>query len=324
MIGYFPKQYSDEVLYSLIARYHNHILSSGWKETLNTLYGIKTVSATVDLPSHLNCLSSKIGNSYNSIINQYTLFPVYSFFIDNHRRNQLIPSMINTYGGNIHTRSGLVASKVKNPIYLRYCPKCYLEDLDIIGESYWRRLFQIPVVEVCLKHRIPLNQSNVNYIPLQKHEFLVANNETCINMLSVSYNRKIFEVYTRFALYFYQILNRQVDFNFSYTSIGKIYKQYLFKQGYLIGENRINWDCLYADFSNYYSGYKILEKYSLTISRSLDSCWLKTILRKQRKVFHPLIHIFVINFFQKDFNPDFNFFLVLKSVDTILRRKLIK
>jgi len=324
MIGYFPIQYPDEVLYSIIARYHNHILSSGWKETLNILYNIRTVSATVDLPSHLKSLSFNIRIPYESLIYDYTMFPVYSFFVDNNRKNHLLYSMINTYGGNIHTRSGLVASKVKMPIYLRYCPKCYLEDLDTVGESYWRRLFQIPGVEVCLKHRLPLNQSCVNYTPLQKHEFLAADNETCINMLSLPYNRQIVEMYTRFVLYFYQILNRQVNFDFSYSSIGQIYKKYLFKQGYLLGENRINWDSLYNNFSNYYSDYSILEKYNLEISRSLDSCWLKTILRKQRKVFHPLMHVLVINFFQKDSTPVMSNFLSIKTKKYYFKKKISK
>jgi hypothetical protein len=54
----FPLPYRDELLYSVIARYgvHQGIISP--KDLLDDVYNDRKIVATVDLPSHVNKISS--------------------------------------------------------------------------------------------------------------------------------------------------------------------------------------------------------------------------------------------------------------------------
>src|SRR5699024_4482773 len=44
---------------------------------------------------------------------------------------------------------------------LRYCPSCFNEDLEVLGESYWRRSHQIVGSLYCSKHKVLLKNSSV-------------------------------------------------------------------------------------------------------------------------------------------------------------------
>ena len=60
MISFFPKPYPDEILYSLLARYHIRSGNTSPKITLQELFNCRTTVATVDLPSNLTSLIQKI------------------------------------------------------------------------------------------------------------------------------------------------------------------------------------------------------------------------------------------------------------------------
>ena len=62
---------------------------------------------------------------------------------------------------NIEQQLGFGGSKVRQLNYLRYCPVCYQEDLETLGESYWRTHHQIIGVFYCSKHHVLLKESSV-------------------------------------------------------------------------------------------------------------------------------------------------------------------
>ena len=60
MLGFFPTPYPDELLYSLIARYHLRSGSISPKITLSELFGSTSTIATIDLPANLNNLTKRL------------------------------------------------------------------------------------------------------------------------------------------------------------------------------------------------------------------------------------------------------------------------
>jgi hypothetical protein len=137
MLGFFPTAYPDELLYSLIARYHLRSGSISPKVTLQELFGSTTTIATIDLPANLNDLTKRLQHltpdSAKDLIVKHTLYPFYQPFLPPQRDRSIRKSMRASKTTNIHTRAGIMASAIPAPRYLRFCPQCNMEDLEIYG-----------------------------------------------------------------------------------------------------------------------------------------------------------------------------------------------
>ncbi len=114
-----------------------------------------------------------------SLIHQHTLYPFYAPFLPPKRARQIETSMKANYGGNIHTRTGIMASAITTPQYFRFCPDCLQHDLNKYGETYWHRLHQTPGVLFCPTHNIPLQDSTILIQGLNKHVYHAANQDNC-------------------------------------------------------------------------------------------------------------------------------------------------
>ncbi len=59
-----------------------------------------------------------------------------------------------------------------------FCSKCAADDLDTHGITYWRRMHNLPGVEHCIRHRLPLisatKESIASYFPQNAHLALTA------------------------------------------------------------------------------------------------------------------------------------------------------
>ena len=163
MLLNFPVPYPDELFYSLCARYGER---TGYPDakTLNLkLFGSRNALAVVDLPNHLehvfDALPGDLFRSARDIVNDHTLLPFYRPFLSEQRAAQIEDEM--RLSGSVHYSTGIVASKVRVPGRLRYCPVCAEGDKQRLGEPYWHRLHQLPGVEVCPQHRVFLEESEV-------------------------------------------------------------------------------------------------------------------------------------------------------------------
>jgi hypothetical protein len=58
-------------------------------------------------------------------------------------------------------RSGIAAGRVKSPEFFKTCAICDEENISKHGETYWRRAFQIKGVEVCPRHDLFLEDTNI-------------------------------------------------------------------------------------------------------------------------------------------------------------------
>lgn len=84
MLAYFPAIYPDELLYSVLARYHLHMGMPHVSSTLESLFGNRKVIAAFDLPGNLQALAERIPSdrklSAEKMIDELTLYPYFSAF----------------------------------------------------------------------------------------------------------------------------------------------------------------------------------------------------------------------------------------------------
>ncbi|MHC5819944.1 MAG: TniQ family protein [Nostoc sp.] len=137
MLGFFPAPYPDEILYSVLARYHIRSGNTSPKITLRELFNFQDVIATVDLPSNLNSLIENLQFISNyqveDLIYEYTLYPFYSVFLPPKRASQVMESMKADFGGDIHTRTGIMASSLKMQRYLRFTENVWKKICKTMG-----------------------------------------------------------------------------------------------------------------------------------------------------------------------------------------------
>jgi len=128
VISCFPNAYPDEILYSICARFHERVQFPNKKNTVRELFGEDAAIATVDLPSNLGCLASALplGSPYTveRLINNHTLFPFFAPFLHPEQAQQLWADMEGARGPSIKMRSGVMASTVQPPKWLRFCSLC--------------------------------------------------------------------------------------------------------------------------------------------------------------------------------------------------------
>jgi Tn7-like transposition protein D/TniQ len=163
-LQYFPEPYKDEILYSICARFKEH-LHLGGKFVSQMLFGYKKIDFCVHLPCYLGRLVSRIpiGNSitFHELITKHTMFPYHTRFLNETQRAIIRERMRLGIGGS--TKNSLL--KIHLPRiekkFLMYCDSCSIDDRGIYGEAYWHRIHQAPGVFICPHHEKELFESTV-------------------------------------------------------------------------------------------------------------------------------------------------------------------
>jgi Tn7-like transposition protein D/TniQ len=307
MLGFFPTPYPDELLYSIIARYHIRSGNISPKITLQELFGSTTTIATPDLPANLNNLSKRlqhlIPNSAGDLIDRYTLYPFYRPFLPPQSDRSIQKSMKARTGSNIHTRAGIMASAISMPRYFRFCPECNAEDLDRYGEMYWHRIHQISGVFICPKHSVFLQDSSVSFQGFNRHEYYAASSDNCLSVeKSKTYGdfqsgrlhqRTQTQLHT-LATDISWLLDRNIAAH-SPEYFQQQYRSLLIDREYANSNGRVRRDRLDRDFRLFYS-QELLALLDSSLEENSDSQWLFEITRKHRKSFHPIRHLLLIRF----------------------------
>ncbi len=184
MIVYFPKPLPDEILYSMIARYGAHTLTTSYQPLMRVLYGKKSLETNIDLPGHMSLFSKNtqrvLSLTDDELINKHTLWPYYAHFIKKERYKETIESMKMNDARHMDLKCGLRSSNINRVKTPQYCPTCCLEDLEEFGEMYWHRKHQIPSILVCPKHDCYLQTAKLDGLLFtKKFQFINASLETC-------------------------------------------------------------------------------------------------------------------------------------------------
>jgi len=315
VLAHFPLLYDEEILYSGLARYRIRNGSIGIKQVNQELFGSTNVTATVDLPSHIDALVENLpyGSTLTAdkIIHKHTLYTLYKPFLPAKQAEAVFYLMRGSQGGGIHYKAGITASSVPTPRYLRFCPLCLIEQRKIFGEGFWHRLHQVPGLLVCPKHMLPLSNSSILVPGLNKHQYH-APDEDCCELTPRGIN---FKAYTleRLALFSQDVewLLRSILSPLDTGRYQKHYLAYLIEKGWATATGRVFQQELGRSFVGFY-GHDLLKTLHSDIDVNSDTHWLASIVRKHRKSFHPIRHLLIMRFLAgspEKFFSDFNVYL---------------
>ena len=290
MLAYFPVAYSDELLYSLIARYVLHTgQSENRKGVLRDVFGTETAVAIPDLPSHLNQFRSRVDQvwqvSVTDLIKRHTLAPKYLPFLRPVQAKQVVKSMGSSQGGNIHTRCGIAAGAVQQPRFFRYCPICVKKQYEKYGEPYWQRSHQFSGIDICYRHKCKLVSSTLHFHPKEKHLYRAAFNE-CVEKSAEPVS--LTEIEGRLLGRIQELFDLQKVDGYSAHQWSMFYQNLAIKYGFKRGarvDHRAVRQHMESDWSSSH-----LKPYLESVS---DNDWLVNLFRKHRKAFHPLRHLMV-------------------------------
>ncbi|WP_372090357.1 TnsD family Tn7-like transposition protein [Tistrella mobilis] len=282
MLPYFPPASPDELLYSLLARFHSHVGETSPKRTLDALFGNRSVRAGVLLQGHLQAPSERLpphrGLTPGKLLEDFTLYPYLTAFQPEDVRLAVRDALFLGHAEWVTLRLGLAASRVQGATALRYCPACSSEMLVQYGELYWRRDHQLPGVTVCPEHGVRLQDSTVCPGTIGQHSFIAADEDNCPKVSSDAQDDASIPwmVAKRCAR-----LLRSPPLPMSLVEWGAHYYHELRQRGFGKGEDRIDQQRLSRDFASW-SGEPEMPG---------AESWLAAMARKHRKAFHPLQHV---------------------------------
>lgn len=297
MMTFFPVPYKDELLYSVLARYHVRSGNVSIKATQKDVYGTDSITAIMDLPSHIYRIMENlpVGHHYTPeyLIANHTLYPFYAAFLPPDHDAKVKESMIGDNGGSIYNRIGLMASSIKLNQFFKFCPQCVEEEMNNLGEMYWHRIHQIPGILVCPDHKTPLYDSQVPVRGYNKHDYRLAATETCkIITWESKYTDKTMEKVINITEDIKFLLSNKVESK----SLDWFKEQYLSRLkelGFANVNGRVRKKELLESFLDFY-GHGLLKKMQSDINNNNN--WLNDMLRRNNRTTHPLRHLLFIQF----------------------------
>lgn len=164
MLSYFPETYPDELLYSVLARWLRHQGAVGMTNPLQQVFGRRFACASLDIPGWIGRLATVLpaerALTADALIDKLTLFPYYTAYLSASMRRAFRQAMAAGTVSGWHMRLGITAFRVGRVRSLRFCSEC-LHDMERrYGEIYWARSHQLPGVVVCPKHGCALQYAS--------------------------------------------------------------------------------------------------------------------------------------------------------------------
>lgn len=298
MIGNFPNLHSDELLYSVCARYSERMQYPNKQSIGEELFGTKESKAIADLPCHLDHLISNlpVGHPYTAdyLIDNHTLLPFYGLFLPAGRLSLVRESMKKSNAVGIHHCAGINRDAVKRPDFLRFCPLCANEDKKKVCECYWHCVHQLPGINVCATHQIFLEESCVRlrnsgdrYSYFAAEQMIHAARPRFVD-LSSNTDRVSLNL-ARSSLW----LLERPDLGTDLESIKNKYMCILARRGLASPSDRIYAERLIEAFNNHYPPDVLSQCHS---QLSAKEPWILSLLKPGRVGQSPVRHLLFINF----------------------------
>lgn len=161
MLGIVPKLYEDELFYSWLCRYYvakGFTSNSHFIEEVtgnNRLYLNKEF--VPPFKAEFRHDIEKIFG-FENVIRNHTLYGQEARFYTEEEINN-VWELLQTDSFDIRTLFRMQKSKEGHS--LSYCPLCVKEERESIGECYWHKSHQIQGIDICLKHRCKLKESEI-------------------------------------------------------------------------------------------------------------------------------------------------------------------
>lgn len=133
MIGFMPELYPNELLYSVLSRYHKMSGHLVYRATAEQLFKDPLARPDIEFMNQYTDEAMRtLGINMETLIRNHTMFPAYAMFLPHERKKAAFQSMIQMDGKH----KNLWAIQARKHIRtLRYCPVCVAEDRKKYGET---------------------------------------------------------------------------------------------------------------------------------------------------------------------------------------------
>jgi hypothetical protein len=300
MINNLPLKYFDELFFSIICRYKlmNGIESKRQLELdffkIYKRMGRKSVLFPQNINMFIANLPPTSKLSAKEIIQNHTMYPFFTAFMSVGKTDMVINSMINGSGKSIENLVGMAGSKVKTNSHLRYCPLCFKQDIEDYGESYWRRLPQVPGALYCPEHHVLYKDSNV-LITDGRNDYLCADEDTCNEEVLAdeypdnfkNFNLKYME---NASCIMFDVQKRKTP-----SFIINFYIDKLREKGLASRAGNLYLERLIEEFFRFYSK-DYLEIMQSSVDTEQEANWLRLFVRNNNKNRSPLRHLLFLQF----------------------------
>lgn len=301
-LAYFPEILPDELLYSVLARYHRHNGSDGPHRTARALFGRAYAVASYDLPGHLDELAGRIdqrrGLTPNRLLDETTLFPYYAAFQPEQVRRQL--GLALRFGAaTVHTRIGITGFAVPRLSTLRFCPSCFVEMMDRHGEAYWRRAHQLPGVLVCPDHGRPLQESAAVLPRASRHRFIAADERSCPPGAPTVFSARATPVLDN-LVYVARACSELLKPRSSPCELRDLVLEYrgrFVQAGLMRSAGLVDQEILETLFRKHWGA--ALAELPGVLKDGSPGFWLAAIACQRRRSFHPLCHVLLRGFLDR-------------------------
>lgn len=303
MINCFPKLYEDELLYSAVSRYRRQCglmnkesISRDFIFKTNKIFQIffplRLVKVAETLP-----IASKITAEY--LLYNHTMYPFYTKLLPENIKNKIKNDMITKDNINIISNLGS-GNIIRQSNYLKYCPKCFKEDVDNLGESYWRREHQVAGILFCSKHKIQLEESKVLCSSINR-EYV------CLDDIDFDNIHTEYENYKDFNLKYIDLMHELININsqsMELIEIKKFYRDKLYDKGLTTSGGKIRIKELACAINEYY-GQDYLKIMQSEI-KDYDNNWIMNFFNKDNN--KPIIrHLILLQFLNCSVKDMFDF-----------------
>jgi len=181
---FFPTPYPDEILYSIICRYHIRSGNPGANTTIKEVWGRRGTAKGLYLSNGLDAIVERLpdetGITADKLIWNHTMFPYVCPTLTKPRADNIYSMLcgIQKDFTRVYTKAGIVGRKPALPLYLRFCPACVKADHKDYGEAFWHRIHQLPGVCICPIHKEYIYDSSF-LVHLTFRYFFPATTELC-------------------------------------------------------------------------------------------------------------------------------------------------
>ena len=296
----FPVPYPDELVYSMVARAGIYHGITSPKQLLDEVFENRKVIATLDLPCHLQSISSLLQStgrySVEELVYQHTLFPLYAPFVTDAHKSRALQMMAGRSQGAVHLMLGVAASRIESSDRFRYCPECIKNQHQHYGEYFWQRNWFFPGLAVCPEHgslSILTNGSGSH-----RHHFFAMTPQSPVDCELSSINEEIL----RLAIYANKFLNISPGYSPDFEQWTSFYRDLASDFGFCRGKH-INHGEVHERVHACFHPSTLMQL-NLYTDSATETGWLKGIFRKHRKAFSYLEHAIIWQSFMAEFEPE--------------------
>lgn len=295
MLPFFMNPYPDELLYSAAARYHFYSGNIDCKDTLEELFGSRSVITSVGIGSHLSFLVNQLGANYSveSLLANHTIYPYYASFLSKERQQEIFED-VKGDGKGLYARLGCVAGGICRKDGLYYCSKCAKADAEKYGEPYIHREHQLEAINYCSHHEIKLRKypiqsdSRIEYIRFEMKHMKFSELEAADPYKSICVG---------LAKLAYQLLQLPLH-QLNRSQIRMKYNSLLQEKNLMTAGKRIRQKELYEAFSAFYPK-DFLKQFESNLDEDYEYNWLKVLLRNSKRHVHPFRHVLFLYFMKQ-------------------------